>query len=429
MENTNLVNWGELYETLQEMKRKGDEIQDPLFLRAFTLFHNLEEAKNIKEIWALLDEANFSEIEINRINSPCLDGIYACRKYKKFCTFLAKHIDKFYESLVLLAVHASKHDVYGIVKILCNDQSDINLAAIWDWLFEIRCGDAFEDNYSKAVIRACERGSYYFCTIIEREQQKDIEKYIHHIFAKACRRGYLDIVELLFKYEPAKKTKYNKFTLERYLNMACQYGHCDIAKFLVEKGANVTNRSILSDAISSGNTKLVEFLIEKGALPDIVCLRDAVIFEYYDIVELLLKKVDNNMLQSCFVNAINTKNLDIIELFIKRGVEIEIPHIVPYIPIIDLFLKNGSSIHLHDDQFLHCAVKDGDTITAMALIDRGATPNKGLMAAALFNKVYFFPLFLERGANNYKQVLKVCNSRMQGEFKQWVKKIKGIDLN
>lgn len=68
--------WGPLYETLKEMYDKGDPHEDPLFTRAFELFSLLDNAQTLEKVREILKEkCTFTQMEINRINSPCLDGI------------------------------------------------------------------------------------------------------------------------------------------------------------------------------------------------------------------------------------------------------------------------------------------------------------------------------------------------------------------
>lgn len=67
--------WGELYETLKEMQRNGDETKDPFLLRMINLFDRLNSVNTIEELRSILEKEKFTEYEQNRINSRCLDGI------------------------------------------------------------------------------------------------------------------------------------------------------------------------------------------------------------------------------------------------------------------------------------------------------------------------------------------------------------------
>lgn len=70
--------WGPLYETMQELKETGDnDYDDPVMKRGFALFQTLEKAETIMQIRKAIRQANFSENEINKLNSPCFDGIVA----------------------------------------------------------------------------------------------------------------------------------------------------------------------------------------------------------------------------------------------------------------------------------------------------------------------------------------------------------------
>lgn len=68
--------WGEFYETLKGMKNNGDDPCDALFDKAEKVFEKMEVAKTQKEVRNILHENdNFTEIEINRLNSKLFDGL------------------------------------------------------------------------------------------------------------------------------------------------------------------------------------------------------------------------------------------------------------------------------------------------------------------------------------------------------------------
>lgn len=126
--------WGPLYETMQELKETGDnDYDDPVMKRGFALFQTLEKAETIMQIRKAVRQANFSENEINKLNSPCFDGIIATMNnedpilklivHKKF----GKYVDtfKFYlrysmfrlNNLIYMAC-SSKDENVPFVKIL-----------------------------------------------------------------------------------------------------------------------------------------------------------------------------------------------------------------------------------------------------------------------------------------------------------------------
>lgn len=69
--------WGEFYDTLKEMKENGDTSESEQIRRIFELINKLENAKNLQEVKEVINFYNLTEIEINYINSRCLDGIIA----------------------------------------------------------------------------------------------------------------------------------------------------------------------------------------------------------------------------------------------------------------------------------------------------------------------------------------------------------------
>lgn len=72
--------WGEFYDTLKEMEKNGDTIEDENLLKTFSLIEKLENAKNEREIWDVIEQSNITYYERNRINSSCLDGLILSRR-------------------------------------------------------------------------------------------------------------------------------------------------------------------------------------------------------------------------------------------------------------------------------------------------------------------------------------------------------------
>lgn len=79
-----LYSWGPLYETMMEF---SEPWRDPLFERAFHLFYKLDMAENIETVIELLEQYKFTEYELNRINSPCLDGLIAINDWQSNINF------------------------------------------------------------------------------------------------------------------------------------------------------------------------------------------------------------------------------------------------------------------------------------------------------------------------------------------------------
>lgn len=71
MENKNTI-WGEMYDTLYEMK---DELKDASFLKCLQLVDSLEKSSTLTEIKNSIDSYPLTTYELNRFNSLCLDGI------------------------------------------------------------------------------------------------------------------------------------------------------------------------------------------------------------------------------------------------------------------------------------------------------------------------------------------------------------------
>lgn len=87
--------WGELYETLDEMRRNGEEFSDPVLEQGLVLLRKLDYVATLSELFDLLfaytgrdsnwlnEKTGFpiTEMHINKLNSPCLDGLLSLRKF------------------------------------------------------------------------------------------------------------------------------------------------------------------------------------------------------------------------------------------------------------------------------------------------------------------------------------------------------------
>jgi ankyrin repeat protein len=86
----------------------------------------------------------------------------------------------------------------------------------------------------------------------------------------AC-EGHLDIVKYLL-LRPRMKVDARADSGDTALTIACRYGHADVVKFLVVKGADVRAKNqeretALTIAESNGHQELAKYLSSLGAKP------------------------------------------------------------------------------------------------------------------------------------------------------------------
>lgn len=225
IELKNTYSWGELYETLNTMSKNGDEHQDPLFTRAFELFKKLDNAVGKKQVKKLLKKYNFTEEELNRINSPCLDGILKCINQRfSLCALLRKNcsietLKYFLDRGVCRRsiTNAIRYDRLDAVKLFIERGADIKM------------------RQKEFLISACEDVSVKCAKfLINRESVTD------NAFLEACKwndyKEFTEIVQLFIDNGTDINCKKSKAILNAFL---CGYGQK--VKFLFERDAKLVN--------------------------------------------------------------------------------------------------------------------------------------------------------------------------------------------
>lgn len=218
----NTYSWGELYETLKKMSDNGDDHKDPLFTKAFELFAKLDNAVGKKHVKKILANYSFTEDEINRINSPCLDGIIALINFEYPLT-------KFLKSK-----HSMETLKYFLDRKICN--RSVIQAISFDRvdaleLFAERGADIKTDEkmyLSEACAEGCSQCIRFFAN-------KDSISNEDFLLASDSQVGN-DIIQLFIDYGIDINCKKGRALLNAFL-----LGNKDRAEFLISKGAKIMN--------------------------------------------------------------------------------------------------------------------------------------------------------------------------------------------
>ena len=196
----------------------------------------------------------------------------------------------------------------------------------------------------------------------------------------ASEKGHFDIVELLLEADPKAELNHPEF---RPLYEACRKGNLEMAKVLVEHGAelqddmNEYGSNVVMEASGSGNAELVEYLISKGA--DVNdenkhnphALLIACWGRHLGVMEVLLKhgayvdatQMGTDSTEDTSLNiACQRGDMEMIRLLLKYGADMnrynrdgESPFITAYLQhnneAIDLFLESGMDLNCNESRW------------------------------------------------------------------------------
>ena len=157
------------------------------------------------------------------------------------------------------------------------------------------------------------------------------------------------------------------------LHTAARYGHIEIARLLLERGAWINSvytglRHPLHEAASGGHALMASFLLQNGALVDAEDesgyrpLHAACMAGSCEVARVLLEagaqvgSCGNDRFQPIHHAAQDTDNADLIRLLVSYGANVEAKHSFRYTPLI-----------------MACRSKHSSAV--QALLDAGANPN------------------------------------------------------
>ena len=288
--------------------------------------------------------------------------------------------DKGVESALISAVNGNQEDV---VKYLLKNGGDVNSQDRLggDLLIEA----AMNNNLSMvkmlfkngADIKLHEqRANAYSVRMNSRAEKVQFNTAL----AVATEKNNIEMVDLLLKKGAdtkqiltyVKRDDVYNFTP---LSVAAKKGHNEIAKKLIDHGADVNfydyreKNSCLTHAVKNGHTKITKLLLDNGAEESLL---PAVDNNQINIVKQLLEKgVDINKVvygrygDTALSRAVNSKNIEMVNFLLENGADIESgehysndrPGFTPLmlasncgrIDIAETLLKNGANIDAYDD--------------------------------------------------------------------------------
>ncbi|AGD93071.1 putative ankyrin repeat protein [Megavirus lba] len=230
-------------------------------------------------------------------------------------------------------------------------------------------------------------------------------------YHESCVRGKINIIDYFEKYH--SYTKYEDPFY--YLIVVCEYGHLDLAKYFINKGANFRKHKdcAMRLAAKNGHLDLVKYFVEKGA--NITAKNNYVlkkaskyghlhIIKYLYSIHIYLHSDDNYAYRIAtkynHLNIIKYLNLDsyLIPWWIKKdslfhfsesGNLEAVKYLADYvermwwdyalvcssrnghIEIVKYFVEKGANIYAHEENPLICACKYGYTDIILYLIEKG----------------------------------------------------------
>lgn len=258
--------WGELYETLREMEENGDCVEDPLFRQILDLFPRLDRANFIETI-EIIEKLSFTEQELNRINSSCLDGLMAIRKYLPISHFDLLCKGNYIESCKFMLDKGQPPNVYS--SLLSEHVSICKLM--------LERGGKVESNFFDRYIR------------IVTASQRPTEKIWN---------------ETKIPIEICKFLLENNSIPNRLMGDLCIYGSEEILKLLVEKGVKLQVN--LQDVLSKNNDLRAKFLIENGVYFSTNEIYMAIERDLHQTLDIIIQKIQEVEFNSGLIVTLNT---------------------------------------------------------------------------------------------------------------------------
>lgn len=288
--------WGQFYETLKEMKEKGDDHGDLSLQKCFELVEKLDRITTLSKVNDVLKICAIKPHEIQRFNSPCLDGLFetidedspflsalrkrhieTCKYYviKKIFTYGENVTDSIYQNYIVLGCITAceiRDDSFfefflskstdSIKSLREYISSGINLSSLEQARFLIE-KDIIptEITLNNHLYR-----SYPYNLDLVKFFVEELKIHISPslcllISSHSCKNPddkYTNTVISLIENFTLSQT-----ALDNLFIQSCYFACFAIVKLFVEKGANINSGFCLFPAYRN-DKKIAEFLVEKG---------------------------------------------------------------------------------------------------------------------------------------------------------------------
>lgn len=262
--------WGEFYETMVEMEKKGDTTKNEIFEKCSKLFSALDSATTLKKVQNIIKKFPLTEYEQNYINSSCLDGILLSAKAEKPLNALVKkgeYIEtcKYYLSKKMVKRCLYKAIKYGRLKtvelLVKKYEADINV----------------------------NRKPYYLPV------------------SYATLKGHVEIAKFLIENDANLDRGFDD--VGGYEGYVCECNNLELAKYLFNRD-RAYGSTMLHSAFYQRSKEIVKFLLENGVDPNENNIQEQIIYccdDEWEIWEWVYKYgfIINEELLEYLINAIN----------------------------------------------------------------------------------------------------------------------------
>ncbi len=247
---------------------------------------------------------------------------------------------------------------------------EANTMSVLDYLIEKGA-----DMFGNCLELACGHNNYEMVKLLLANEKNDFDRGM----IASCKNGNMEIFKLFFKINLNKKIKtYSSKTKGDAACIACQYGHIDIVKYLIDQDVKVFTK-LFNISCLHGHFELVKYLYSS----------------FSDKVN-----IDTGLENACH----KEDNIDIIDFLVDKG-------------IIDY------------DKSFEIAAKYNNPKNVKLLLDKGASNLNDALLSVCHSRLYLdftevINILINHGADNIALVLGVTyDNRNRTSFEAIVKNI------
>lgn len=340
--------WGEFYETMRSCDEYTEEIQ-----KKFAVFEALDNAISLDEIYSIIKP--LKEIEINWLNSPCLDGIIS-GIIGKCSNPIRIMIERGKDNIEACKYFLRKN--LGVDNSLLPDACREGLIKIVTLLLDI--GSSIEkDSYGRfPLTQAAQNGRIEIVKLLI-EKGATIDPCNNEPIRMASKYGHLEIVKLLLKNGASMYSlPYTTMSVLEgdVLINACENGHIEIARFLLDSGYNIHIDNDAALCYSYHHIEIIKLLLERGA--DIHVRGD--------------KVLENTCSKSSLINITKFLLENGANIHARNEAALKTACFCNNIESVKFLIENEADIHIQNESVLFEACHKGFVDIVQLLIEKGA---------------------------------------------------------